>query len=158
LIFTAAKCLGDKGYEYIKPIYKSSDPELKEDIIVYLTKRKAAEFSSFFDDMRLSLDENAKIKLAEYYGSVGARNAADFMQDELMQTKYHQKEYRYALVRTLAVCGNYNTIAVLNKCRNGMSREADRAIAVIQMRIGAGDSGWLSVQKTEEDDGFLNME
>jgi hypothetical protein len=47
---------------YIKKIFKGSKDGLQEDVIVYLTKRQARQFEAFFDDTRMSFDEDLKIK------------------------------------------------------------------------------------------------
>ena len=159
MIFAAAKCIMEEGYDYIKNIFPGTDSSLQADILEWLCFRKAGEFVGFFDRYRDNLDTEVCRRLAEFYGIMNAENASGWLESELKSENKHPAEYRMELIRALGSCGSYGSIAVLNSVKSSkFSRAVDQAIAEIQERIGAGDSGWLSMQKTEGDEGALSIE
>lgn len=152
-------CILNKGYDYIRNIFTDSDSGLKADIISRLADKKADQFSNFFDRTRDNFNVEVRQKLAEFYGKIKTESAADWLEAELKSENRYPAEYRRELIGALGGCGNYKSISVLNgERKTRYSREIDKAIAEIQERIGAGDSGWLTLEKPEDEAGRLSID
>ena len=99
-----------------------------------------------------------KEALFGYYAAIAVPEAEKFLQEQLYDVVSASETYWRSCIRALAKCGTYESINVLNEFSNRrLKREKDQAIAEIQSRIGAGDSGWLSVGKLEPEAGDLSV-
>ena len=68
------------------------------------------------------------------------------------------KSYGLKLIEALASCGTFKSIEVLYGVKSlALKRDAEKAIATIQDRIGTGDAGWLSMHETDDSVGMLSI-
>ncbi len=156
LKFTGAYVLGKKGYRYIPEIFSQASNKLKKEILEYLIKAETNHFLRYFLTAARYLESGVKQQVYRYIKMTADPAAEDFLISELEQDEFSRGSAAKACIEALGVCGSLKAIAVLDKRRH--YREADQAIARIQERVETGDSGWLTLEKPEEEDGRLSVE
>ncbi|MBN1412388.1 MAG: HEAT repeat domain-containing protein [Spirochaetales bacterium] len=163
--FHAARLLGKKGLDRLKSLYKRGANDIKAMIIQHLAHLREAGFLDFFlQQADRETDFEVKREIILYFKNTGDAKAEPFLRNELERTLGKEyipdsAGYKSALIDALKRCGTYDSIEPLYKIRSMIfKREADKAIAAIQHRIGAGDKGWLSIDKgKKEADGSLSL-
>ena len=159
LRFAAIRLLGAKGHPLIQTLFRDCPEELQTEMLEYATERTAKELAPFFQGLaRADRDPEVKKAMVEYFGAVNHEGAEDFLRAELESKEKRTEKYNSALIQALGRCGSYASIEFLDRRRNPLnSRHINQAIAEIQNRIGAGDGGWLSIEKLDGDDGKLSL-
>jgi hypothetical protein len=160
LRFEAARGLRREGTQYLGEIYSKADESLKIKMLEYVSRKW---FGKDFLLPCSSADYKTEIGLRELirYYAVKEKSDAETDLEKIIVSNnpFVSDGIRKDAIRALAVCGTYRSIEFLNRNINpSFYREADKAIAMIQDRIGTGDSGWLSLRKTEDSEGALSIE
>lgn len=156
LKYLGAKILGKKGYRYMPEIFSQSSDKLKKEILEYLIKAETDCFLDYFLTAGSCLNYGVREFVYRYIKMTADPSAEDFLISELEQDEFSSGPAARACIEALGVCGSLKAVAVLDKRRH--YREVGQAIARIQERVETGDSGWLTLEKPDEEEGSLSLE
>ena len=146
-----AKLLGKAGFDYVYDIYEHAYDDIKAKIIGYYTACKEAIFLDFFLGKARTEAREVRAELVDYFGAIKSPKAEPFLLEELDSALSStdvrsDTDFILKVIRALAECGTFKSIEILYSITNiGIKRDAEAAIAIIQARLGTGDSGWLSL-------------
>ena len=159
LRFTAVRLLGSKGYSLIPKLFPDCWDDYQVQILGYVTEHQVTELLPFFLEVaQRATYPRVKRALVRYFDVTSYEKAEPFLRTELESNEPRTTEYTNALIRALGCCGTYASIEILDKRKTPENaRRIDYSIAQIQHRIGAGDGGWLSMQKPEEEEGWISL-
>lgn len=149
LRFSAARLLGDKANGSFADIFSKSYDDLKIEILEFLSivnnKESAFSFIPFIVEEKNTAVQAA---LINYLGKHSSARVLTFLHKQLKENIPHELCFRSAIIKLLGLCGNYESIELLNKIHGlALKKYINQAIASIQNRIGTGGSGWLSIKK-----------
>lgn len=145
--------------KYISRFYDKSEPELKTDILEFLSSINDPELLPFFiGKFKDCTDLGEKMAIVHYWGAVSAVELENVIIEEIKKESSAHSKYAVACISALGGCGKYKSIAFLDDIKEFPTRKLiEQSIIFIQQRIGSGDEGWLSVQKEGGDSGKLSV-
>lgn len=160
LMLEAVINAGVSTHKYIPEIFRKAAETMRIRVLDFLLRcHSTSEMDYFLDKHSWMETIDGKLKMLEYYISIAGEKSADSVRAMIENHDSRNDDYHRRCIRALGSCGNYGSIYFLKKQKNIFNaRAVDQAIAEIQSRIGTGDEGWLSIDKTENDEGKLSLE
>ena len=160
LRMAAIVLLEKAGIPEIEKWFHTLSGTAQAEMLAYGAKKGWKELTDFFSGQYDNLrSKKALMAWLDYFLYAADSSVEPVFLDLIGNNKAAGFDYQEKVIKILGKCGSLIAVTALHNAKEDWNaRLIDQEIARIQSRIGVGDSGWLSVNRPDEEEGTLALE